>query len=64
MENENLVVKNNLQKKSTVGTSTKLGLQNIKNRYKFFTDKEVGVISTVQHFIVTLPLLTTTGKTI
>ncbi len=63
MENENLIVKNNLQKKSTVGTSTKMGLQNIKNRYKFFTDKEVGVISTIQHFIVTLPLLTTTEKT-
>ena len=61
MENENLVVKNNLQKKSTVGTSTKMGLQNIKNRYSFFTDKEVGVISTMKHFIVTLPLLTTTS---
>ena len=35
LENENLVVKNNLQKKSTVGTSTKMGLLNIKNRYKF-----------------------------
>ena len=58
MENENLVVKNNLQKKSTVGTSTKMGLQNIKNRYSFFTDKEVGVISTMKYFIVTLPLLT------
>ena len=63
MENENLVVKNNLQKKSTVGSSTKMGLQNIKNRYSFFTDKEVGVISTMKHFIVTLPLLTTTSST-
>ncbi|MDF1694474.1 MAG: histidine kinase [Saprospiraceae bacterium] len=59
VENGNLVVKNNLQKKSTVGNSTKTGLQNIKNRYSFFTEKEVGVISTVHHFIVTLPLLTT-----
>lgn len=57
LENENLVVKNNLQKKSTVGASTKMGLQNIKNRYSFFTDKEVAVISTAQHFLVTLPLL-------
>lgn len=62
MEDENLVVKNNLQKKSTVGNSTKMGLQNIKNRYKFFTDKEVGVISTVNHFIVTLPLLSANTK--
>lgn len=63
MENENLVVKNNLQKKSTVGSSTKIGLQNIKNRYSFFTDKEVGVIATMKHFIVTLPLLTSTSST-
>lgn len=63
LENGNLVVRNNLQKKSTVGSSTKLGLQNIKNRYKFFTDQEVGVISSLQHFIVTLPLLTTSPKT-
>ena len=62
MENENLVVKNNLQRKSTVETSTKTGLQNIKNRYSFFTNKEVGVISTVKHFIVTLPLLTSTSS--
>jgi len=64
MENENLVVKNNLQKKSTVGASTKMGLQNIKNRYSFFTDKEVGVIATMKHFIVTLPLLKTSSGTI
>ncbi|MEM9548345.1 MAG: histidine kinase [Bacteroidota bacterium] len=63
MENDNLVVKNNLQKKSTVGSSTKMGLQNIKNRYSFFTDKEVGVISTMKHFIVTLPLLKATSST-
>lgn len=61
MENENLVVKNNLQRKSTVGSSTKMGLQNIKNRYSFFTDKEVGVIATMKHFIVTLPLLNSTA---
>ena len=60
VENDNLVVKNNLQKKSAVNGSTKTGLQNIKNRYSFFTDKEVGVISTVKHFIVTLPLLSPT----
>lgn len=61
LENGNLVVKNNLQKKSTIESSTKTGLQNIKNRYRFFTDKEVGVISTKDHFIVTLPLLTATS---
>ena len=57
LENDNLVVKNTLQIKNTVGSSTKMGLQNIKNRYSFFTDKEVGVVTTMSHFIVTLPLL-------
>lgn len=62
LEKEKLVVKNNLQKKTTVASSTKTGLQNIKNRYSFFTQKEVGVICTVDHFIVTLPLLSSTSK--
>jgi len=57
LENDNLVVKNTLQRKSTVESSTKMGLQNIKNRYSFFTDKEVSVMTTRSHFIVTLPLL-------
>jgi two-component system LytT family sensor kinase len=56
-DDQHLVVKNNLQKKSQSSHSTKVGLQNIKNRYSFFTDTEVNVISTVKHFIVTLPLL-------
>ncbi len=54
---QHLVVKNNLQKKSQSTPSTKVGLQNIKNRYSFFTDMEVNVISTVKHFIVSIPLL-------
>ena len=56
-EEDQLIIKNNLQKKSQSSPSTKLGLQNIKNRYSFFTENEVGVISTVHHFIVSLPLL-------
>ena len=56
-EDTHLVVKNNLQKKSQSSPSTKVGLQNIKNRYSFFTETEVGVIATVKHFIVSLPLL-------
>lgn len=54
---EKLIVKNNLQKKNVTGSSTKVGLQNIKNRYSFFTDQTVDVIATVHHFIVSLPLL-------
>lgn len=56
-EQEKLVVKNNLQKKSHVSSSTKFGLENIKDRYRFFTDKSVDVIPTAEHFIVILPLI-------
>lgn len=56
-ESEKLVVKNNLQKKNHVPSSTKFGLQNIKDRYRFFTDKTVDVIPTTMHFIVILPLI-------
>lgn len=57
--NGKLEVKNKLQKKRTIGASTKLGLQNIKNRYAFYTDSSVDVIATEQYFSVLLPLLST-----
>jgi len=56
-ENEKLVVKNSLRKKKVIGKSTKVGLQNIKNRYKFYTDESVDVLATVDHFSVMIPLL-------
>lgn len=62
-DNGKLVVKNNLQKKRHVASSTKFGLENIKERYKFFTDKTVEVISTTQNFIVLLPLIKTNNLT-
>ena len=58
MEGEKkLVVKNNLQRKNQVVSSTKMGLQNIKNRYQFFSEEKVKVITTSDSFIVVLPLL-------
>ena len=57
IEKEKLIVKNNLQKKNHVSSSTRVGLQNIKNRYQFFTDKEVDVIVTASSFLVALPLV-------
>ena len=56
-QNGHLAVQNNLQKKRQVSNSTKFGLQNIKERYQFFTDKTVEVISTTQNFIVLIPLI-------
>jgi len=54
-----LAISNNLQKKKTIGFSPGLGLQNIKNRYKFFTRHEVVVEETAGSFVVGLPLLNT-----
>ena len=58
IQNEDkLIVKNNLQKKNQEMNSTRLGLQNIKNRYRFFSEKEVEVIATQEEFVVVLPLI-------
>jgi two-component system, LytTR family, sensor kinase len=57
VEKGKLIVRNNLQKKNQVMNSTNAGLQNIKNRYSFFSNKKVEVLSTAEYFIVMLPLL-------
>ena len=57
IQKDKLIVKNNLQKKNQVISSTSMGLQNIKNRYQFFTKKEVDVIVTADSFLVALPLV-------
>ena len=56
--NNNIIVRNNLQKKKyAVQEREGSGLQNIKNRYAFFSDKEMLVEETETHFQVLLPLL-------
>lgn len=62
VEKDKLIVRNNLQKKNQVMNSTKAGLQNIKNRYSFFSDKNVEVLSTSEYFIVMLPLMKVATK--
>lgn len=62
VEKEKLIVRNNLQKKNQVMNSTKAGLQNIRNRYSFFSNKNVEVLSTAEYFIVMLPLIALTEK--
>ena len=52
-----LIIKNNLQKKNQVSSSTKMGLENITNRYRFFTNQSVDIIVTNDSFIVALPLI-------
>ncbi|MEQ8549224.1 MAG: histidine kinase [Cyclobacteriaceae bacterium] len=52
-----IVVKNNLQLKSALEKSTKTGLTNIKNRYAYFGNKQIDIISTTRNFMVAVPLI-------
>ena len=54
---QQLVVQNNLQKKRQSYNGTQMGLENIKNRYRFFSDLEVNVFETEEYFTVILPLI-------
>jgi len=52
-----LIVSNNLQKKESKEYSSQLGLKNIKSRYSFLTEKEVGIFEKEKEFSVKIPLL-------
>lgn len=52
-----LAVKNNYQKKSVLEKPTKLGLKNLKHRYRFFTKRKVEVISDDRWYLVRIPIL-------
>ncbi len=55
--NQYLVVENNIQEKTILEKSTRVGLQNIINRYSLLTDRQVEVIRTGGLFTVKIPLL-------
>lgn len=54
---DRLLVRNNLQRKTQQMPSTKVGLDNIRHRYSFYTNEEMEVIETSEYFLVALPLL-------
>lgn len=54
---EFLVVRNNLNKRELHEKPTKLGLQNIMNRYQMLLDKFIIVKEDEEHFMVKLPLI-------
>lgn len=56
-DNNYLLVKNNLQKRTDNEPSSGLGLQNIQNRYTFLTDKKPEVIVNSDNYAVAIPLL-------
>ena len=57
VNNEFLFVKNNLQRKKFVDTSNKQGLKNLKNLYKYLSNKPLEIIETENEFMVKIPLL-------
>ena len=52
-----LIVRNNLQKKTAIADSGGIGLDNIKSRYEHLTDKPFIIEEDTSYFIVKIPLL-------
>ena len=57
VENDKIIVKNNLQRKNQVMDSTKVGLENVRNRYRLISNGKVDVVESREHFTVGLPLI-------
>jgi LytS/YehU family sensor histidine kinase len=57
IEDDFLVVRNQLRKKGSMTHSTKIGLENIRNRYSLQTDQEVVIAEDADFFTVKLPIL-------
>ena len=53
-----LVVENELRAKNSEVQSTKVGLENIRNRYNYQSEKRVIIAESDSHFTVKLPILT------
>lgn len=54
---EYLVVENNISAKTILEKSTRVGLQNIINRYSLLTERQVEISRSEEKFIVKIPLL-------
>lgn len=57
IENDYIVVKNNLQKKSMVETSNKKGLAQFETLYKYLSEMPILIEETAQFFIIKIPLI-------
>jgi len=57
LEQDLIVMQNNINYKSEKEESEGVGLQNIKNRYKLLTNREVLQIENNTEFIIKLPLI-------
>ena len=56
-EDDYLIVSNTLHPKLSVETSNPTGIENIKNRYEYFTDEKVVIFKDDNLFTIKLPLL-------
>lgn len=57
VENSYFIISNTLQPKTVMGESLGLGLENIRKRYGFLTNKSVHVIKKDGKFVVKLPII-------
>ncbi len=55
---DKLVVRNNLQKKTQLASSSKIGLKNLNERSRLILNHEIEVLETDDEFIVKLPVKT------
>jgi len=58
MEDNQLIIENNWQKKEVLSDGKGVGLQNIVNRYALLTERKVKIIQNENSFKVYLPILT------
>ncbi len=56
-EDDYVIVRNNLQPKKSEIASNRIGLENIRSRYKYLSDKEVIIVNSGKEFIVKIPVL-------
>ncbi len=63
-EDEKLVVSNNKQKRNIMPSTTKVGLHNISERYRFLVNKEVIIEDKKDTFTVKIPLVKTLSSDI
>lgn len=57
MKNDELIVNNEVRRKTLRKASSKIGLQNLQDRYKLITNREITIMQEETNFTVTLPLL-------
>jgi sensor histidine kinase YesM len=57
MQNDELIIHNQVRKKILRKTSSRIGLQNLGERYRLTTSKEISVTESAGDFTVSLPVL-------